>query len=521
MPELIERLNNMRSDRIYPEDLFRAGKDLKPFVPLEEESETLYIGFDQPLRQWPIRIFFKLRSGSQNGNLLRYEYYNGKTWKALNMIDGTEGFGRIGIVTLLGNSDFMPGILWEKERFWIRIRKTGDERNTEASQRTMIQEIWMNATEITAEETMDQEVFSIEANEKNAVFRLAAGNITKAEVWVQEHREYSEEQLVKLRQDYEIRTEKTEDGTVRHVWIRWEERENFASSTETDCHYMLDKNEGILQFSDGIHGRIPDDCGEASIRVRYRCGGGKRGNVPAGAVNRFRETTGFVNQVINPMDMSGGVDRENVETAIQRQGWAFRHRGRAVTAGDYEALAMESSGSILKAKCFPGQGRVNLVLLLREHNRELENFDLVKRECLQYMEDKIPASLLENRKFRILEPQFIHMAVKAEIRVRDMNQILETRQRILKALHLFLNPMEGNFQGNGWEIGVVPNQIQILNGLRGVQGVEIVTSLRLVLQTEQNGRLVELDAEELEKFPYAVAVEGEHQIDITTGGGAD
>lgn len=94
MPELIERLNNMRSDRIYPEDLFRAGKDLKPFVPLEEERETLYIGFDQLLRQWPIRIFFKLRSGSQNGNLLRYEYYNGKTWKALNMIDGTEGFGR-------------------------------------------------------------------------------------------------------------------------------------------------------------------------------------------------------------------------------------------------------------------------------------------------------------------------------------------------------------------------------------------------------------------------------------------
>ena len=41
--------------------------------------------------------------------------------------------------------------------------------------------------------------------------------------------------------------------------------------------------------------------------------------MPAGAVNRFRETTGFVNQVINPMDMSGGVDRENVETAIRKR----------------------------------------------------------------------------------------------------------------------------------------------------------------------------------------------------------
>ncbi len=521
MPELMERKNNMAADRIRPEDLFQTGKDLKPFIPLEEQRETLYIGFDQPLRQWPIRILFKLRSGVQSGRLLRYEYYNGKTWKTLNMIDGTEGFGRIGIVTLLGNFDFAPVSIWGKERFWIRIRKTGDDRDMEDSQRTVIQEIWMNATEITAEETMDQEIFSIEANEKNAAFRLAAGNITKAEVWVREHREYSEEQLSKLREVYEIRTEKTGDGTARHVWIRWEERENFASSSETDRHYMLDKNEGILQFSDGIHGRIPDDCGEGSIRIQYRCGGGRRGNVPAGAVNRFRETTGFVNQVINPMDMFGGADRENVEAAIQRQGRAFRHRRRAVTAGDYEALAMESSGSILQAKCFPGQGSVDLVLLLRGHNREQENFDQVKRECLQYMKDKIHAAIVENGKFRIMEPQFIQLAVKAEIRVKDVNQILETRQRILKALHLFLDPMEGNFQGNGWEIGEVPNQIQILNELRGVQGVEIVTSLRLIMQTEQNGKPVDLDSEELEKFPYAVAAEGEHQIDITTGGVSD
>ena len=497
IPEVLERKNNMRTERIRPEDYFQAGRDLKPFCSLEERNDTVYIGFDQPFRQWPVRILFKLESGVQSGALLKYEYFNGKTWRPLNMIDGTEGLNRNGIITLLGNSDFAAMELWGKERFWIRIRKTGEEQEEEKQQRTVIREIWMNATEITAEETMEQEAFSIDSNEKNAIFRLASGKITKAKVWVRERRP---------------------EGECR---ILWEERENFASSGADDRHYVIDKNEGILQFSDGICGKIPDDTGDGAIRIEYRCGGGKQGNVPAGAVNRFRETTGFVNQVSNPIHTFGGADMEHVEAAIRRQGRAFRHRGRAVTAGDYEAIAMESSGSILQAKCFPGRGFVDLVLLLRDHNRERENFEQVKRECLRYMNDKVPAELLESGRFRIMEPQFIHLAVKVEIRVRDMNQILDTRQKILKVLHTFLDPMEGNFQGNGWEIGLIPNQIQILNEIRRVRGVETVTALRLILQTERNGKLVDLDPEEAEKLPYAVAVEGEHQIDIMTGGVSD
>ena len=64
--------------------------------------------------------------------------------------------------------------------------------------------------------------------------------------------------------------------------ISREERENFASSGADDRHYVIDKNEGILQFSDGICGKIPDDTGDGAIRIEYRCGGGKQGNVPAG-----------------------------------------------------------------------------------------------------------------------------------------------------------------------------------------------------------------------------------------------
>ena len=99
---------------------------------------------------------------------------------------------------------------------------------------------------------------------------------------------------------------------------------------------------------------------------------------------------------------------------------------------------------------------------LRFQNLEFPVFPKGRRNLVLHILKAFPFYQIKIFQFPVMLPQFIHMAVKAEVRVRDMNQILETRQRILKALHLFLNPMEGNFQGNGWEIGVVPNQIQIL-----------------------------------------------------------
>ena len=518
-PELLEYRNALQSERIRPEDYFKTGKSLKPFLKLQETEETLYLGFTQEFERWPIRILFQIAGGRQSDKLLHYEYFSRSGWQPLNLIDGTDGFERTGIVTLLGNSDFMDTKLWGRQRFWIRIRnQKGEDEDT---LHTVIRSIWMNATEITAEETKEAEVFSIEANEKNAKFMLSSGHITRAEVWVKEQRIYSEEELTRLREQIEIRTEKSQDGTAGHVWIRWEEQENFAASNAEDRHYILDRDQGSLSFSDGVHGRIPDACDGNSIRVEYRSGGGKRGNAAAGAITRFRETYGFVNQVMNPLPLSGGTDQETVEMAIVRQGRALRHRRRAVTAGDYEALALESSGSILRAKCFSGPGMIRLVLLIRNHETERENFYQISRECMNYLKDKLPVSLLESGQFRIMEPEFATVSVKAEILVSDMNQILETRQQVLNVLHQFLDPMKGNFKGNGWDIGILPNRNQILNEIRRVSGVRMVTKLRLIMELERNGKKLELDPDETAAYSFATVIEGKHQIDITTGGVSD
>ena len=71
----------------------------------------------------------------------------------------------------------------------------------------------------------------------------------------------------------------------------------------------------------GIHGRIPDDCGEASIRVRIPVRGVENAEMCRRGSKQVPETTGFGQSG----HKSNGLCPEvwigkNVETAIQRQG---------------------------------------------------------------------------------------------------------------------------------------------------------------------------------------------------------
>jgi hypothetical protein len=61
------------------------------------------------------------------------------------------------------------------------------------------------------------------------------------------------------------------------AWVRWHQVNNFSDSNETSRHYVLDKSSGLIRFGDGVHGRIPPKGG--TIKVTYRTGGGKEGNV--------------------------------------------------------------------------------------------------------------------------------------------------------------------------------------------------------------------------------------------------
>lgn len=92
---------------------------------------------------------------------------------------------------------------------------------------------------------------------------------------------------------------------------------------------------------------------------------------------------------------------------------------RAVSARDYEDLAMCASRDIQMVKCFAGyddkgrplSGAVTLVVLQKQFRQGQMQFTSLKETLLQYMRSRISTVLLDNHKFFIVQPRFIEIKV--------------------------------------------------------------------------------------------------------------
>jgi hypothetical protein len=138
--------------------------------------------------------------------------------------------------------------------------------------------------------------------------------------------------------------------------VRWSVQDTLAFSAGDARHFVLEIDENdqaTVVFGDRVFGAVPED--RAEIRVTYRTGGGRHGNVPIGAIETIVDAPALTlvsARVTNPAPATGGSDRESPEHAVAHAPAVFRSLGRAVTAADYEALALSFKG-VGKVKAIP------------------------------------------------------------------------------------------------------------------------------------------------------------------------
>jgi predicted phage baseplate assembly protein len=126
---------------------------------------------------------------------------------------------------------------------------------------------------------------------------------------------------------------------------RWRRVDDLALAGIQEAAFVLDAEAGTLQFGDGVRGRIP--ARGARIRVeQMRLGGGAAGNVAPGSLAQVQLSPAPVARlkVLQPLTAAGGQDAETLAEAEKRVPALFRHRDRAVTADDYEQLALTTPG---------------------------------------------------------------------------------------------------------------------------------------------------------------------------------
>ncbi|MBE9534498.1 MAG: hypothetical protein IMF03_05805, partial [Proteobacteria bacterium] len=128
----------------------------------------------------------------------------------------------------------------------------------------------------------------------------------------------------------------------------WTLQEAMAFSRENQNDFVIeinDKDQATVIFGDGAFGAVPPI--GSVIKATYRVGGGSHGNVVSDSIQTIVDASQLAllgAKVTNSDPATGGAERESIEHAVLHAPRVFRSLKRAVTAEDYEALALDFKG---------------------------------------------------------------------------------------------------------------------------------------------------------------------------------
>ena len=526
-PEFISSSNNLETIDMSFQDMLNLG-GFKPFSQTGLNKAAVYLGFNVAPKGAPIKLLVTMRDSTEReSSSLRWEYFDGKGWHILNMVDETEGFLHSGLIIIMDNRSFAKKRMFGEEKYWIRIvdENENDLYSSENAAYPTILGLHMNATGIINVDQRVTENFTMEIYQENMIFKLLHDHITEISVYINEVNELSEEQLQQLKDDRDVRFIYDETGLLKEVWVKWERVDDFLNSSPTDRHYLANRTEGYIQFGNGKYGKIPSASKEPNITVEYKTGGGERTNLPENSIQKLDRAIGFISQVTNPTKLTGGYDVESLNEAIGRNAAMLSTQGKAVTARDFEKLAKYATRNVEMVKCFAGYdengrkepGAVTLVVLRKDYQTNRTRFAPVRDELYRYFEDKVNGNLLALNKLYIIEPKFVELRVRVEISVSDMNKVFSVKKSVQNRLDQFMDVVNGNFDHSGWKIGRLPNEIQIRNAIIDIEGIDYVKNIFITAYTSDTTGWKETDMDIIKTNRYVLPLSGEHEILISVG----
>jgi predicted phage baseplate assembly protein len=276
----------------------------------------------------------------------------------------------------------------------------------------------------------------------------------------------------------------------------WTEVEDFDSSGPGDQSYVLDSANGTVTFGDGINGALPPR-GDKNILITYLSGAGPAGNVGAHSINRIMDNSFDTDSgdtklsdavtVENQIPASGGKSAETLEEAIGRARKELRSITRAVTASDYEYLAMNTPGiSIKRAKALPLYHPLHknavfntiTVIVVPDNGSarpDIESGDSFLRTVHSFLDNY---RLLATDLF-VIPPEYIRVMVKSTVVCKEGVDTDKLMGVIIKRLNKFLHPIEGGSMGSGWPFGRPVYLSEIYETISRVEGVDFVNDVQL------------------------------------------
>ena len=268
-------------------------------------------------------------------------------------------------------------------------------------------------------------------------------------------------------------------------WQRWSRVDDFFGSTAESVHYVLDPESGTVRFGEGARGRVPQ-FGQR-IRARgQRWGGGAAGNVGAGAINKLPALS--TAKVGNPLPATGGADAEATEAALARIAGEFRRHDRAVTASDFQELAMATPGvQIGRADCLPRfhprtrstqAAGVVTVMVWPSSDPLHPDAPLPDAPLLRAVCEQLDARRLVTTELYVVAPVYRPLAVSVALQVKEGYGIEAVRRWVELVLRQYLAPLPPyGPAGAGWPLGRRVHGPELEAAALQVEGVAFLEAL--------------------------------------------
>ncbi len=495
------------------------------------ELPSIYFSLKNKLNGGPIKIYFQNAGGiKKNLPALKWEglvSQNGALkWKEIKVMDETDFFSKSGILTFICNDELREKKIFGRESFWIRAVNTDllyqDNKNIAAL--PILNGIFFNTVKVYQQETMQSEYFFIEEEEQNKICDLSEENIILCCVWVNEIKILLADDLngKNLVEKENTIIERDEQGVITEYWVKWERTDSFYRTDSNSKVYMLDEKRGKILFGDGKRGKIPYSYDKPSIRVKYSIGAGEKGNCDINKIQDFADSVPFVDKVFNIEPINGGIGIESVNEAIARCGKIIKVQNKAVSFDDFESVITKADRNIAKVKIKQSadknslsfDGGIIVSILPKELNSSESYFVSIKNNVMEELRKTAPLTLVSNEKITVSQVKYIEFSVIVDVSIENFNDYQDVYFGIEKKLNRYFDPINGNYDGKGFEIGEMPSKIKIYNWIKTVEKIKSIDNIYIICYEIVNGYKKETDYSNVFNFDTGIPVNGTHDINI-------
>jgi hypothetical protein len=259
--------------------------------------------------------------------------------------------------------------------------------------------------------------------------------------------------------------------------------------------YVLDPEAGMVTFGNQLQGMIVPAGRRIRIRT-MRVGGGSPGNLPAGSLTSIQAFDASGNQVTQtitvqqPIATTGGADPETLQSAQQRIPSLLQNQSRAVTASDYQNLALQTPGAnVARVEVLPlfkpqtqtpNVPGVVSVMVIPNKAGVMDPCPRADMPTLQTVYQYLNPCRPVTAEMYVIASEYVPLGIGVGVEVKNGYQTLQVAKAVETALRAYLWPITpGGINQTGWPLGRTVRQLELEVVVSQVPGVIEVDGLTL------------------------------------------